>query len=227
MRQIKIDDLSADLDELMTDPFPEYTVDVLIEWLDKRINDESIPITDDRLASIIESKSYYDPKTEFLLGILYEKGIGVDGSPEKAEEHILMSAAKGYGDARFYLAFCYEDGVFGEPNYFKAAKWFSKAADSGIEEAYLHYGRNCLKLYEETKLDYFSEEAISALWTVAYDMPDANAELARCYMRGIGTDVSLDTAKNMIDFLESEGHDVSQLKKEYDNIERMFNQTGT
>ena len=123
MKQTTLDVSTTDIpDDLFTDPFPEQSVEDLQTWVENRINDETIPIADDELAHTIEGKSAFSPDAKFLFGILYEYGIGVARSSEKAEEHILISASRRCADARFHLAVCYETGAFGKVNYFKAAK---------------------------------------------------------------------------------------------------------
>ena len=207
-----------DDEELMRDPFPEHTVEEVSEWCYRRIRNEPVPVSDDVIFKVVTGKSYLDPMCGFLLGLLYENGIGTGISLEDAEEHICSAARNGNADACYYIASVYRDGAFGRKDMFRAAKWFSKAADMGIAEAGLFYGEACMELYSDTGIGFYGEEALEALWDLAYDIDEANADIARCYMRGIGTEISLDVPARMIDVLETDGYDVTGLKEEYEQV---------
>jgi TPR repeat protein len=82
---------------------------------------------------------------QFLLGGLFEKGVGVGKDLARARDLYLGAAQKGNAKAMHNLAVLYAEGVNGAPDFPSAAGWFRKAADHGIKDSQynlaIFYGR--------------------------------------------------------------------------------------
>lgn len=74
-------------------------------------------------------------KAQFNLGLMYERGAGVDRSEAEAAHWLLLAAAQGHTAAQVSLATIYANGSDEVRNYAEAAKWFRTAAEHGNSEA--------------------------------------------------------------------------------------------
>jgi len=64
--------------------------------------------------------------------IMYQNGLGVVQSEERAFEMMQKSAESGYAIAQHGLGFMYMTGECVDQDYRKAIEWFEKAADQGL-----------------------------------------------------------------------------------------------
>jgi TPR repeat protein len=70
------------------------------------------------------------------LGVMHERGRGVDRDPDKAIEWYKKGAARGSDLAAFNLGRIYEKGIKGvDADAAEALKWYRKAASMGHAEA--------------------------------------------------------------------------------------------
>ena len=194
----------------------------LLETIWNRIHGKEICISDKELVDSIHEMPVCDHTMEFVSALLFYHGIGVEKSLEDARRCMIQSADYGFLDAQFALAEAYDKGLFGKKDIFRAAKYYRKVADQGDVCASLCYAEACLKIYEETKIQFFAEEALDELWDKAYYCDDANLMLARCFMLGTAGEVSFDIAKQQIDYLESMGHDVEDLRRQYAELKSEY-----
>ena len=70
-------------------------------------------------------------RAQWLLGVCYLEGIGVDQNSEQAEFWLLKSADSGNADGQFTLGGYY----FMKPDIVKTEYWVKKAASQGHEDA--------------------------------------------------------------------------------------------
>ena len=66
---------------------------------------------------------------------MYDIGIGVEKSYEKAAEWFLKAAEQGFARAQCKLGLMYENGTGVERSYKKAREWYLKAAEQGFADA--------------------------------------------------------------------------------------------
>ncbi len=76
-----------------------------------------------------------DRIAEFQVGVLYERGIGVDQNQTQAALWYEKSAWQGYVHAQYNLALMYASGRGVDKNLERAMAWLSKAAKQGDREA--------------------------------------------------------------------------------------------
>lgn len=69
------------------------------------------------------------------LGVMYEKGNGIEQNWQKAAEIYKMAAEKGDGKAQYNIGWCYYHGKGVNKNKVEAKKWLHKASDQGHEGA--------------------------------------------------------------------------------------------
>lgn len=74
------------------------------------------------------------------LGLMYEKGHGVEQSYEKAVEWYLKAAEQGFARAQNNLGVMYNNGTGVEQSYEKAAGWYLKVAERGDDCAQYNLG---------------------------------------------------------------------------------------
>ena len=69
--------------------------------------------------------------SQFNLGLMYEKGIGVNKDEKEAVVWYLKAALQGNSYAQYNLAVLYENGRGGDVNFAQAHQWYRKAAEQG------------------------------------------------------------------------------------------------
>lgn len=130
-----------------------------------------------------------NPAAEFLVGVRYTEGKGVQADLAKAAVWYQKAANKGLPPAQYRLASLYEKGRGVEKDVAKARAWYSQAAQAGNAKA-MH---NLAVLYAEgggQEPDY----AQAAMWFEAaanYGVKDSLFNLGILYAGGIGVDKDL------------------------------------
>jgi TPR repeat protein len=79
-------------------------------------------------------------QAQYSLGIMYEKGKGVDLNLKKAKKWFQLAAQQGISKAQYKLGLIYRNGQGGEKNYSKAIKWWELAANKGNANAQIKLG---------------------------------------------------------------------------------------
>jgi len=74
-------------------------------------------------------------EAEYGLGLMYQKGNGVEQNYQKAAQWYNFAAEKGDTDAQFNLACIYSGEWEDNEDYEKALFWFEKALEGGDEDA--------------------------------------------------------------------------------------------
>ena len=72
---------------------------------------------------------------EYMVGVCFLYGQGVEQNLAKAVEWFTKAAEKGDSDAMFNLGYCFEKGRGVEQNLAKALEWYTKAQDAGDVDA--------------------------------------------------------------------------------------------
>lgn len=81
-----------------------------------------------------------EPQTQFDIGVMYYKGIGVDKNPNTAYRWFYMAANQGHAQAQNYVAVMLSKGIGTKPNSSKAYTWFLEAAEQGCADAQFNLG---------------------------------------------------------------------------------------
>tara|TARA_Y100001936_G_scaffold55005_1_gene53853 strand:- start:2206 stop:3153 length:948 start_codon:yes stop_codon:yes gene_type:complete len=79
-------------------------------------------------------------KAQYNLGVMYDKGKGVDKNIKKAKKWFQFAAEQGHDKAQYNLGLIYGKGKGIEKDYSKAFKWLSLAADQGNGKAQTNLG---------------------------------------------------------------------------------------
>ncbi len=74
-------------------------------------------------------------EAQFQVGVIYERGIGIESNQSQAAQWFEKSALQGYMDAQFNVAIMYAVGRGVEADEGKAMMWLAKAAKQGDKEA--------------------------------------------------------------------------------------------
>lgn len=83
--------------------------------------------------------------TQFLLGVMYEKGLRVPMDLTEAVKWYRLAAEQGLDKAQYKLGWMYAKGVGVLENYEEAAKWYRLAANQGNAEAQNNLALLCLQ----------------------------------------------------------------------------------
>ncbi|MBQ7607070.1 MAG: sel1 repeat family protein [Desulfovibrionaceae bacterium] len=116
-------------------------------------------------------------KAQFMLGVCYIEGYGVNKSPLLAKELFKLSALQGYVLAQYRLGVCYLEGIGCEVDNEKVASWIHKAANIGLPQAqydlHLIY-KNGIGVYKDINQSFYWLKKASK-----NNYPDARYDLAQ------------------------------------------------
>ena len=76
-----------------------------------------------------------DSKSQFILGLMYHKGLGVPQDYKEAIKWFRLAAEQGYAEAQYNLSLKDADGRGVPQDYKEAVKWFRLAAEQGYSSA--------------------------------------------------------------------------------------------
>lgn len=77
---------------------------------------------------------------QYNLGVLYERGLGVEANPPEAVRWYRLAAAQGHPGAQYNLGVAFAEGRGVEQDYAAAAVLFRDAADAGLPRAMFNLG---------------------------------------------------------------------------------------
>lgn len=76
-----------------------------------------------------------DPEAQFLVGVIYNQGIGVEQNLTTAAQWFEKSAQQGHVDAQYNIGLMYATGKGVSENISSAITWLGRAADQGDNDA--------------------------------------------------------------------------------------------
>lgn len=83
-------------------------------------------------------------EAEYKLGVMYDKGLGIDQDPILGSAYFNLAAVRGHAEAMNNFGNMYEEGRGVQQSYSSAIEWYSKAAEAG--NAMAHYNLGILNL---------------------------------------------------------------------------------
>jgi TPR repeat protein len=125
-----------------------------------------------------------DARAMAMLGLFYQKGLGVTADLNKAVDWYAQAAEKNEVDAQYSLAEIYLDGELGEADAERGRYWLLKAAGQGKPEAEHRLG---LLAASETPPDWV-EAADWFAKAAAQDYVDSQYNLGVLYAEGRGVE---------------------------------------
>lgn len=154
----------------------------------KSFQDQVIEHLDTIVAQAKEGKAEY----EYLYGLCYENGWGVEQNPKQAFSWYSKSAEQDYAAACNSLGNLYRMGSGVATNANKALEWYRKGAKGGDGQAMLNLG-NCYFYGMGVEKD---EKTAVKWWTDAAEAGNAFAmsQMGDCYYYGIGVEKDLEKA---------------------------------
>ena len=81
-----------------------------------------------------------DAFAQWLLGLMYDNGLGVPQDAKEAVKWFRKAAEQGYAPAQYNLGVRYSNGQGVLKDYKEAVKWIRKAAEQGFAEAQNNLG---------------------------------------------------------------------------------------
>ena len=72
-----------------------------------------------------------EPKAQYVLGLIFDAGLGRDKDPAGAVKWVEKAATQGHEEAQRTLGIFYEEGKGVARDYRAAAHWYRLAADQG------------------------------------------------------------------------------------------------
>jgi TPR repeat protein len=143
-----------------------------------------------------------DARAMAMLGVLYQKGLGVEADLNKAVDWYAESAEKNNLGAQYSLGEIYLDGALGEPDTERGRYWMLKAAGQGKPEAEHRLG---LLAAAETPPDW-TEAAQWFRKAAEQGYADSQYNLGVLYAEGRGVDASKVTAGEWFAKAAVKGH---------------------
>lgn len=155
------------------------------------------------LYSTLSKAKQGDAITQYNLGYMYEKGVGVEQNYIKAIEWYEKAAAQGYAIAQNNLGLMYLSGLGTEQNYAKAIELFERAAAQDLPIAQ----NNLAHMYFNglgTEQDYAKAMELFER-AAAQGNTEAANNLGYIYYQGLGTERDYDKAKMWIEKAATQG----------------------
>lgn len=97
-------------------------------------------LSKDYKRALREFKADGSPASQYVLGIMYFKGEGVEADKAGAVKLLRASAERGYLKAQYSLAVIYDKGDGVAQDQPEAAKWYRKAAEQGHAQSQFNLG---------------------------------------------------------------------------------------
>ena len=94
---------------------------------------------------LLRSAQAGDPESQFKLGNMYLRGVGIEYDSEKAIYWLKAAASQGNTDAQFNVACCYLSGIGVPQDKISAVMMFKEAADKGDLDALNNLAGCCLR----------------------------------------------------------------------------------
>jgi uncharacterized protein len=145
---------------------------------------------------------------QYSLGVMYNKGMGVPRSSEKAIMWWQRAAAQGFVIAQYNLGNVYHDGLGVRRNYKTAIKWWKLAAEQGQADAQNNLGT----MYRQGR-GISQDYELSARWyRLAADHGNANAQqnLGQLYRQGLGVPRNYKAARKWWNLAAKQGNASAQ-----------------
>ena len=134
----------------------------------------------------MEAAGKGDVRAQFLLGLCYYSGTGVEQEYEKAVKWYRKAAEQGLAQAQFNLGVCYGNGKGVEQDYNEAAEWCRKAAEQGLAPAQFYIAL-CYGNGKGVEQDY-NEAAEWYRKAAEQGLAQAQCSLGVCYGNGKGVE---------------------------------------
>lgn len=117
----------------------EPSNEILFEDMEQEVGNSQVaaPSTDEVTGNAthpgIRLRAYKgDPEAQFLMGMYYIKGEGVDSNPEIGVHWLRLSAMQDFRPAQRQLAECYSQGIGVDINEKAAEYWYQKAEENAV-----------------------------------------------------------------------------------------------
>ena len=118
----------------------EPSNEILFEDMEQEVGNSQVaaPSTDEVTGNAthpgIRLRAYKgDPEAQFLMGMYYIKGEGVDSNPEIGVHWLRLSAMQDFRPAQRQLAECYSQGIGVDINEKAAEYWYQKAEENAVQ----------------------------------------------------------------------------------------------
>lgn len=130
-----------------------------------------------------------DAESQFLIGLMYDEGLGVAQSDKHAIYWYEKSAEQEYAYAQINIGAMYLKGQGVAQNDKQAVYWFEKAAEQGSAEAQFNLGVMYINAQNYERAAYWNEKAAEQGYT------KAQFNLGMMYLNGDGVKQNSTTAK--------------------------------
>ncbi len=116
-----------------------------------------------------------DPYAQFALGVMYDDGLGLPQSFDRALDCYLLAAKGGLVDAQYMAGKYYATGRGRKQDIVRALVWLDLAASGGYPKG---------EIARDTARDQLSEAKVAEAQEVAVDWLAQNPQRLTCKMRG-------------------------------------------
>ncbi|MEN8118534.1 MAG: T9SS type A sorting domain-containing protein [Bacteroidota bacterium] len=153
-----------------------------------------------------------DKTAQFIVGEMYEKGVGTKKDTHKAFKWYYKSAENGDKHAMYKVGLAYKDGKVITQDFEKAVEWFQKTIDAGNPVGnyllgYMYYkGLGVEQNYQ--KAFKLTEKSANA------DVTAGKHLLGYCYENGHGVKMDLNKAEKLYTECDKRGYGQSKVRLE-------------
>lgn len=159
-----------------------------------------------------EAAKLNDPTSQFIVGEMYEKGLGTAKNGQRALEWYKESAQNGDVYAMQRIGLIYKNGETVTQDFEKAVKWFKRSADAGNPSgkyflAYMYYKGFGVKQNYKKAFELTSQSAETGITAGKHLM-------AYCYEHGHGVLKNLNKAEKLYTECNKKGYAQSKVRLE-------------
>ena len=81
-----------------------------------------------------------DARAQYSVGVMYERGLGVDQDSARAMDWYQRAADQEYALAQYNFGALHQQGQGAAQNFAEALKWYKRAAEQGVDKAQYNLG---------------------------------------------------------------------------------------
>jgi len=192
-----------------TDPeIREIFINAMQLMKDKSVKNNRL----EALKEFKEAANLNDPTAQFIVGEMYEKGLGTAKNEQKALEWYKKSARNGDMFAMHRIGLIYKNGKTVTQDFEKAVEWFQRAVDAGNPVGnyllgYMYYKGFGVEQNYKTAFELTSQSAKTGI-TAGKHL------IAYCYEHGHGVLKNLDKAEKLYKECDKRGYAQSKVRLE-------------
>ena len=201
---------------LLTIPMIFWVLNAALAGHDKGIAAYNLSDFETAKAEFLRAATVGDSRSQYMLGRIYERGLGVNRNPITAMKWYRLSAGQGHAIAQYTLAMMHQKGLLDSASrprsrsmgvggiaaspsqrlgiaYVEALKWFELAAEQGVADAQYNLGL----MYATGNGIPINFVTAHLWWSVAVDFGSEEARRKLVFLERLMSDSDLGKARSL------------------------------